>query len=114
MVSSLRSVHVFVLALSLTGARSDSAGFIDLFHRSNQGDGGKKWTVGQPVRTTSGTIIGHAAPVTTNVSEYLGVPYAKPPVGRLRFARPHRFEGDGNINASSFVSVWPTISLLCV
>jgi hypothetical protein len=104
MISSLRSVHLFILALSLIGVRSDVAGFTDRPHHPNGGDG-KKWTVGQAVDTTSGTIIGHAAPVTTNVSEYLGIPYAKPPIGKLRFAKPHRFYGDRKINASSFVSL---------
>jgi hypothetical protein len=103
MISSLRSVHVFVLALSLTGVRSDVAGFIDWRHLRHGGVE-KKWSVGQAVETTSGIIIGHAAPVLTNVSEYLGIPYAKPPTGKLRFAKPHPFYGDKKINASSFVS----------
>jgi cholinesterase len=61
------------------------------------------WKVGQAVDTTSGRIIGHAAPNATHVSEYLGIPYAKPPVGKLRFAAPKRFEGNGEIRAAKFV-----------
>jgi hypothetical protein len=65
---------------------------------------GTEWKVGQAVDTTSGRIIGHAAPNATHVSEYLGIPYAEPPIGRLRFAAPKRFEGNGEIVASKFVS----------
>jgi hypothetical protein len=87
-----RSVHVFTLALLLLGVRSgaDSAnGF---------------WDVGQAVETTSGIILGHAASETTHVSEYLGIRYAKPPLGRLRFARPERFWNEREVfNASAFV-----------
>jgi cholinesterase len=46
------------------------------------------WTVGQTVQTTSGQIKGHASAWKPAVSEYLGVPYAQPPVGALRFAAP--------------------------
>jgi hypothetical protein len=65
------------------------------------------FTVGQPVRTTSGTVVGHAAKTRPQVSEYLGIPYALPPVGSLRFAAPQRFNGTTNttITASHFVSV---------
>lgn len=66
---------------------------------------GVKWDVGQAVRTSSGTIIGHAASTRLAVSEYLGIPFANPPVGELRFAAPQPYEGRGTINASAFVSV---------
>lgn len=42
------------------------------------------------VNTTSGLIIGHAAPNRSEVTEFLGIPYALPPVGELRFAPPKR------------------------
>ncbi|KAF9889911.1 hypothetical protein FE257_006783 [Aspergillus nanangensis] len=40
------------------------------------------------VRTSSGLIEGHASPQRPGVSEFLGIPYAQPPTGALRFARP--------------------------
>lgn len=41
--------------------------------------------------TTSGLIIGHAAPNRSEVTEFLGIRYAEPPVGDLRFAPPKRY-----------------------
>jgi hypothetical protein len=40
------------------------------------------------VTTSRGRITGHKAPQAENVYEFLGVPFAKPPVGELRFAPP--------------------------
>ena len=40
------------------------------------------------VLTTDGKITGHPAPNVRNTVEFLGIPYAKPPVGQLRFAPP--------------------------
>ncbi|KAL0939828.1 carboxylesterase [Colletotrichum truncatum] len=54
------------------------------------------------VNTTNGAITGHAASNSSSVIEYLGIPYAKPPVGNLRFAAPERFSGDAPFEASSF------------
>lgn len=66
----------------------------------------QKWVVGQPVKTTSGEVTGHDAywPAGANVSEYLGIPYAQPPVGDLRFEKPVRFKGNGKISGDKFVS----------
>jgi cholinesterase len=61
-----------------------------------------QWTVGQTVKTTSGSIVGHAASWQKEVSEYLGVPYAKPPVGPLRFAPPQRYESTEEVVAARF------------
>jgi hypothetical protein len=64
------------------------------------------WTVGQAVGTSSGTIIGHAATNRTAVSEYLGIPFAQPPLGNLRFAAPVPFKGNGSsITAAQYVSI---------
>lgn len=62
-----------------------------------------EFTIGQPVKTTSGTVVGHAAKTRAEVSEYLGIPFAQAPVNELRWAAPVRFSGDGEIQASSFV-----------
>jgi hypothetical protein len=40
------------------------------------------------VETTNGKIMGHLAPGMNSTIEFLGVPYAQPPVGQLRFAEP--------------------------
>ena len=58
-----------------------------------------KWTV----ETTNGRITGHPAANTSgDVVEFLGIPYAQPPLGELRFAPPrkldrrhHSEEGEG-------------------
>ena len=62
------------------------------------------WTVGQVVQTSSGPVTGHPASNSTDVSEYLGIPFAVPPVGDLRWTAPQRFNGTDPINGTSFVS----------
>ncbi|KAI8259101.1 Cholinesterase [Colletotrichum sp. SAR 10_98] len=62
----------------------------------------RRWTVGQTVNTTGGLVNGHAAPDVDQVSEYLGIPYAEPPVGSLRFQPPVKFTGTKAINGSAF------------
>lgn len=54
--------------------------------------------------TTSGLIIGHAAPNRSEVTEFLGIRYAEPPVGELRFAPPRRYNApaDTVYNASEW------------
>lgn len=56
------------------------------------------------VNTTSGPVSGHVAPNATNVSEYLGIPYAKPPVDDLRFAPPEKYTSTTSVNGTDFVS----------
>lgn len=60
--------------------------------------------VGQEVITTSGRVRGKAASVEKEVSVYLGIPYAQPPVGDLRFAPPQKLIGSGRIDGTNFVS----------
>jgi cholinesterase len=60
--------------------------------------------VGQTVGTTSGNVIGQAANRRSDVSEYLGIPYAQPPVGSLRWAAPRAYVGNDTISAVSRVS----------
>lgn len=71
-----------------------------------QGGPGAAWNIGQPVKTTSGTVTGHEAswPADSGVSEYLGIPYGKAPVDELRFMPPVRFEGSGQIPGDKWVS----------
>ena len=61
------------------------------------------WTIGQTVHTESGPVVGHAAPNASTVSEYLGTPFAQPPVGILRFAPPLPYLGKDTVDASAFV-----------
>ena len=67
---------------------------------------GRRWTTGQPIKTSSGLVKGHGAANISDVSEYLGIPFAQPPVGKLRFQPPVKYIGsDAVINGSSFVSL---------
>ncbi|KAF4921581.1 Para-nitrobenzyl esterase [Colletotrichum viniferum] len=56
------------------------------------------------VDTTNGPITGHLASNASAVIEYLGIPYAKPPVGDLRFAPPVQvqFTSNASYEASKF------------
>ncbi|KAE8150662.1 carboxylesterase [Aspergillus avenaceus] len=58
--------------------------------------------VGEHVSTNSGLVEGHAAPQRPNVSEYLGIPYAAPPTGDLRFAAPVAYRSNATVNASAY------------
>ncbi|KAI7580362.1 hypothetical protein KC316_g8994, partial [Hortaea werneckii] len=58
--------------------------------------------IGQKVKTSSGYIVGSRAPNATQVSQYLGIPFAYPPVGRRRFAPPEAYKGRDTINATAY------------
>jgi len=64
---------------------------------------GNIWKVGQRVRTSSGPVDGHLAPNSSQVSEYLGIPFAKPPIGALRFEPPEQYVSSSLLNGSIFV-----------
>jgi hypothetical protein len=63
-----------------------------------------QWTIGQTVNTQSGPVTGRAASNATQVSIYLGIPYARPPIGELRFAPPQKFRGKTAIDSTKFVT----------
>lgn len=95
MLPSLRALISFLIFFfSLSSAIEESTS-----HKT------RPWTVGQAVDTTSGTIIGHAAPNALNVSEYLGIRYAESPVGELRFAAPKAYRSNATFTAANFVSL---------
>ena len=62
------------------------------------------WSIGQEVSTSSGSFVGHASKWQPEVSEYLGIPFAVPPLNELRFAAPKPFKGHESIRAEKFVS----------
>ena len=64
----------------------------------------RHFTVGQGVQTSSGLVLGQPASSRIQVSQYLGIPFAQPPLGKLRFAAPQAFSGTGTINATAYVS----------
>lgn len=59
---------------------------------------------GLTVSTRNGLITGHRAESALHVKEFLGIPYAKPPVGELRFKPPQKYTETKDYTASSFVS----------
>jgi cholinesterase len=60
------------------------------------------WKVGEQVKTTSGVARGRPAQLADEVSEYLGIPYAAPPIGNLRWRPPQKFNGTGDIDATKW------------
>lgn len=66
------------------------------------------------VRTSSGLVTGHSAPNVTGVWEFLGIPYAQPPVGDLRFAPPKAVNSSYTaLTASDWVRTLSLPSTLC-
>lgn len=57
---------------------------------------------GLKVNTTNGLITGHPASNISTITEYLGIPYAQPPVGTLRFAPPEPYNGSAPYIAANF------------
>jgi len=86
-------LHTSILANLLAAVSALSAGEAE------------SWTPGQEVGTQSGLIKGHVAtwPSDSNVSEYLGIPYAKVPVGPLRFAPPVLNRSNATFIADKYV-----------
>lgn len=55
------------------------------------------------VITANGKVTGHLAPNVRDTVEYLGIPYAQPPVGDLRFAAPVAPQGKRDFIAADWV-----------
>ncbi len=50
-------------------------------------------SIGNDVKTTSGVIRGKTIKYENQtIDEYLGIPYAEPPIGKLRFTKPKPLE----------------------
>jgi carboxylesterase type B len=54
------------------------------------------------IRTTSGEIHGFVNETAPQVRQFLGIPYAEPPLGALRFAPPKTKSKSGPIKATAF------------
>ena len=54
-------------------------------------------------KTTHGLITGHSAPNVSDVVEFLGIPYAEPPVGALRFKPPQPHSRKHSFHAAIWV-----------
>ena len=58
---------------------------------------------GTSIKTSSGVVIGHPGPQFQDVTEYLGIPFASPPTGQLRFAPPVELLSDQTVVANKYV-----------
>ena len=66
---------------------------------------------GATVQTTSGPVTGRPASNATSVTEFLGIPFAQPPIGDLRFAAPKTFNSSKPINGTAFGFDCPNVAL---
>jgi cholinesterase len=63
--------------------------------------------IGVPIKTTSGVVTGIAGQNDASVSAYLGIPFAHPPIGSLRFAAPVKYTSSNARNATSYAKNCP-------
>jgi hypothetical protein len=69
------------------------------------------FNIGDIVDTTSGRVQGRASALRPDVSEYLGIPYAEPPIGGLRFAAPVAVNASTTtLNATTYVRLHALIN----
>ncbi|KAI6771474.1 hypothetical protein HG531_009099 [Fusarium graminearum] len=54
------------------------------------------------IKTTSGELTGFINETAPSVRQFLGVPFAEPPVKSLRFQPPRRLHGKGSISAKKY------------
>ena len=60
---------------------------------------------GLTVKTTSCTYTGLINSTTPDVRQWLGIPYARPPLGRLRFMPPEKAPNYGTADAKAYKPV---------
>lgn len=56
------------------------------------------------IQTTSGDVHGFINDTAPHVRQFLGIPYAEPPVGKLRFLPPEPKKNTGPIEATAYAS----------
>ncbi|KAH8666460.1 Alpha/Beta hydrolase protein [Xylariales sp. PMI_506] len=100
----MHRLRIVDLVVVVAGLCSTAAVAWTATERSGEFRARDSWTVGQSVKTTSGTINGQGASNNTDVSEYLGIPYAQAPTGTLRWQAPVAYSGSGTIDATDFGS----------
>ena len=89
LLSTIQTTWAFVLLWAIHGAECAS------FRKSDS----------LTVQTANGPITGHPAVNRSNVAEFLGIPYAQPPIGSLRFAPPEPYNSSEEYIASDWVSL---------
>jgi hypothetical protein len=64
-----------------------------------------EWVVGQEIVTTSGKVKGSPAsrPGYSEVSQYVGIPFAEPPMGALRWMPAKKYISNKTIDATKWV-----------
>lgn len=96
-------LHLTVLATLLTLATADCPSYSHnpTSYRHRPPPHHSKPACPPRISTSSGHITGKIDPSLPNVAQYLGIPYAQPPLGDLRFAAPQPIcQPEANIAAT--------------